>query len=671
MAARQRRRHLNPRERRHRVTAVLVAVVGGIASLWLAATVLALLTGHGWQPPALQLRSPFTGAARSDGLLGLPHYSDPAAAAATPSPSSAVDREGATAAPMLQAPFTLTWPVSIRWSVAFAAALWAVWLHTVVRWKVGGRDEGLAVSADVRRVLGAGQARENGKVTWPTTRRWVRAVMATSAFGYPLGRMLRASGGRRVRLWARFETNVRIIAHSGWGKTLRLLVPIVRQLPGAALVSTNEQQLFTHTVLARRYRRPPVRWPVLRLLPRNRRVTEYPVLVADFSDPDNRWAAGFEQVRWNPIPGCEDHFVAVRRAHASVEGAESSEGDTRGSSKDKFWRHSATEVIAAWLHAAALGGYELDDIQEWLGDTGHPTPRRILADDHRADPTALTSLTKHLDQRAEGTTSGVERYITLAINALVSREGRRFCGSRTDGNVDMAGLINAGGTVYVLADDERIGPVRPLLSLFAAEMLLAARRAALTHPDARLPIPFVAVLDELRYSVVVPNLPYIGNTGRKHGISFVYSVQGSTQEDELYGAEAGALRQSVSINLIGGLDMSVAPELSTRAGSETVVDRARNANHGEHISRVDVLPVSDQQRMRLGQAIIAARGAGLFLAYAPKIHDHYLSYRRIRREVTQVQAIIRTARHRDCAGNDATRAAATAGSGFLEHGDAL
>ncbi|MBY8853457.1 TraM recognition domain-containing protein, partial [Saccharothrix sp. MB29] len=121
------------------------------------------------------------------------------------------------------------------------------------------------------------------------------------------------------------------------------------------------------------------------------------------------------------------------------------------------------------------------------------------------------------------------------------------------------------------------------------------------------------MLDELRHSVVVPNLPYVGNTMRKHGIHYLYSVQSSSQEDELYGAQADGLRASAGITLVGGLDMTVAPELTTRAGNAALVERARERG-GDQVTRVDSLPVSEQQRLADGRAVIAPRGSGLFIA---------------------------------------------------------
>ncbi|MGM1062043.1 type IV secretory system conjugative DNA transfer family protein [Saccharothrix sp. Mg75] len=656
------RRHSTTLEQRRRRTAgLLLALAGALLTVWLAAGLLAVLDGQGWHPPSLQLHSPVHGD-RDDGLLGLPTYRPPSSTVTVPepNPASSSEEDGAWW------PVTVHWPVHPLWPAAAAVPLWAAWLAFVVAPVAGYRREGLASTREVRRTLGRRQARGKGRVTWPRSRWWTRLAMPTAAFGYRLGRPLRP-WAPWVPLWAHFEHNVRILGRTGWGKTLRLLIPIIRDLPGPAMVLSIEPAVFTHTVLARRHRptrplRAPLRWS-----PRHRRTREYPVAAVDFSDPANRFTAGFPQVRWNPVHGCADFAVATRRAHALVAGSDTAGTQRRGSDDDTFFRNSAAEVLAAWLYAAALGGYGLDEITQWLSDTQHTTPRRVLAEHPHTDRTALLALTTHLSTRADRTTSGVERYLALTINALISREGRAFCDINPDESFDMAGFVRDGGTVYVLADPDRVHRVRPLLSLFTAEMFIAARTAALAHPGGRLPVPFVAVLDELRHSVVVPNLPYVGNTMRKHGIHYLYSVQSSSQEDELYGPQADALRASASVTVVGGLDMTVAPELTTRAGNAALVERARERG-SDQVSRVDSLPVSEQQRLADGRAVIAPRGAGLFVASAPTIYQRRALRYRIRREVAAVDAIVQEANSREHSRRRGAAAAAAVRATFTPPG---
>lgn len=662
IAEQGRTRLYTQRERRRRLVAALVALLGAVLAASIAAAVVSWLSGHGLTFPRLRFRSIFTGGSNSGGLLGLPHSG--------PTPTT---QHGA------QFPVTLAWPASPAWSAVAAVPLWLGWLRFAVRPMLTGlsreaRHRGLASLREIRKVLGAGRVRRAGRYTLPGLSSFLRLLLPTAAFGFPLGYPIQPRD-RRLRLWADWEQRVRIIARTGWGKTWRLLIPIIRNLPGSTVISSTEPEIFTSTVHARQFRRPPVRWPWLRwLVPAWRARVEYPVTVVDFSSPDIRYAAGYPQVEWHPINECDDFNIAYRRAGALVTGAESEDVSERGSDSDNFFRQSATEVLAAWFHAAALGGKDIDDLAEWLQTGNDPVPARILEDDPRAEPSALTNMRKHLDEKAGRTTSGVERYLTLALNSITSRDGRRLCGLRFDprshhqaAKFDMQACIRDGGTVYLLAEPARMERARPLLSLFAAEMFYAAERVALAQPGRtkRLPHPFVAVLDELRYGVTVPNLPYVANALRKYGIGYIYSVQGSSQEEAVYGRDAQALRDAAGVTIVGGIDIDSARELSERAGTTPVVTATRGRDmHTEHIQLQDTLTVADQQRLADGEATVIARGLPEFLTYTPSARERGRLRRRISREADEVSQRVAIARASELAVLRGHSTAAGAGADF-------
>ncbi|WP_436501801.1 type IV secretory system conjugative DNA transfer family protein [Actinokineospora sp. HUAS TT18] len=582
------------RQLRRRAAAVATALIGAVTALTCAIAAVSWMAGNGWRWPSITIRPVLPNGSTEAGL---------------------------------QAPFTLTVPPApTAWVLAVAITSWLLWLRLVVvpllgRTRAQDRHHALAQPAAIRAVLGDRRTRRAGRYTLPGLSRWQRFLAPITAFGYPLGRA--THGGKRgPRLWADWEQRVRIIARTGWGKTYRLLIPIIRDLPGPALISSIEPDIFTHTVTARTHRRRHLRWrPLDRAARRWLPTHEHLVAVADFSAPEHRFAAGYPSVQWNPINGCEHFGTAARRAATMVSAMRTLTSHAAG--RDEFFIASAIQVLAAWFHAAALAGKEIDDIIGWLRKPTDPTPRRILEDDHRAERAAELSLSKHLDERAAKTTSGVERYLMIAMSCLASTEGRALCGQRfIDDNTaatqfDMAALIEQAGTLYILTEEGRTDFIRPLLSLFTAEMFRAARDVAMTHPGRRLPLPFIAVLDEPRHAVPIPELPHVANTLRKHNIGYVYSAQSSTQEDELYGPEATAVRAAAGVSLIGGIDITSATETSDRAGTTPVVTGSRGGGRrGDQIQTQHVWTVADQQTLADGHATVLARGLPPFVATA-------------------------------------------------------
>ncbi|OLF05539.1 hypothetical protein BU204_36980 [Actinophytocola xanthii] len=334
-------------------------------------------------------------------------------------------------------------------------------------------------------------------------------------------------------------------------------------------------------------------------------------------------------------------------------------------------------MLAAWLHAADLAAKDVDDLAEWLRRIDDPTPTRILRDDPRAEPSAAVNITRHLDPGAGRTTSGVVRYLTLSLNSITATEGRRLCGHRDiDSQFDMEQMITEGGTVYLLADSSRLHRLKPLLSLFAAEMFLAAEAVALRAPNRRLPQPFIGVVDELRYGITIPNLPYVASAQRKYGIGYIYGAQTASQEDAVYGPDAEALRAAAGVSIIGGIDIGSARDLSERAGSTPVVTPTRSfptgispyaghsASYSEQLQHQDTLSVADQQRLSDGQAVVIARGVAPFIAWIPAYRDSRALNRVITAEAEAVARQVAGARNRQTTTPGGHREATIASADF-------
>lgn len=653
-----RNRLLTRRERLRAQLGVLLALLGAALATWLAGGVVAYVSGLGWTPPALHVRSILTGQSGGSGLLGL-YRSSPGGAAGSP----------------WQSPVTVSWPANPTWSAVAAVPLWLVWLRIVCRPVFAGLQRDVRVDSTdlepIRRLLGARAVRRAGRYTLPETTWWQRMLLPTTAFGYFLGHV---HGHRRVRLWANWELRIRIQAWPGWGKTLRLLVPIIRALPGPALISSTEPRIFESTVQARQFRQRPLRWRWLTWALRRWFPTrEYPIAVAEFGPARLRSTAGYRRIEWNLIDGSEDMTTALRRAQDLVNGIEDDQNAGGDGANDRFFREAAGDVFAAWLHAAALGDREIDDILDWQRDLDDPLPRTILADHPRADRTALLALTTHLDSRAANTTSGVARYLALATRSLGSDEGRAFSGQRftsgrrirTGAQLDLEELIRAGGTIYILAPERYIGRIRALLAMFCGEVFAVAEEVALSRRAKRLALPFIAVHDELRFGVPVPSLPAVANSQRKFGIGFVYAIQNSTQEDEVFGRQAASLRAASGVSISGGIDPTSADEISKRAGTTPVVTTSRGSEFAtEQVSWFEALTVADQQRLGDGQGTVVARGVSPFVAEVRSINERPLLRRRIERERRQVARRAAAARAADAAAKQVTDAAVAAGTDF-------
>lgn len=575
-------------ERLRQNTAALAIAVGGLAAVSLGGGVAAWLAGHGWHP-----------AVAYPTLSGLGET------------IRGVDGASLWTVHPSPAPGWL-------WALCGGALFGFIVVRLVVAPLLDApadpRQRGLAGWAQLRGHLSPRAVRKAGKWTRADLDPAARRRVKLTELGYRVGRLK----GTRRDLWANFELRVRVIARTGWGKTSRLLVEAARGLPGAALIGTTGADLFEQTVIAREARGR--------------------VLVADFSERSHRYAAGFDRVRWNPLSGCEDWELALRRGRALVAGAEDG---NRGDEQDGFFRNSAGQVISAWFHAAALAGQPIGAVVRWQQNIDLPDAKDILRSHPYAAKAALLALEKHLDRRADRTTSSVERFVLLAMAPFATPDGEEFA---TGPSVSIPALIREKATVYLLASDTTAAAVAPLLTLFADEWFHAARAVAIAEPTRRLPVPAVGVLDELRLLVPIPSLPQVAYEMRKYGIGVIYALQNAHQEVELYHEGAKSLAQNVQLTIVGGYDGDLVDELTAQAGEIDVASPSVSGglldapDYSESTSWRPVVTPADLQQLADGDALVRLAGVRPFFATFRSFRDDRRLRAAIAREEVEVRA---------------------------------
>ena len=78
--------------------------------------------------------------------------------------------------------------------------------------------------------------------------------------------------------------------------------------------------------------------------------------------------------RWNPLDGCEDPAVAIRRADAFASAV-----SHKGVEDASFWAAKASDYLRGYFHAAALAGMDLRRVALWVSGTAQHEPEDILA----------------------------------------------------------------------------------------------------------------------------------------------------------------------------------------------------------------------------------------------------------------------------------------------------
>jgi type IV secretion system protein VirD4 len=543
------------------VTVAALLLPGGRAAA-------ARLTGGGWVWPA----GPAALASSIGGLL-------------TGDPTAGLDASQVAAVPSTALAYAVT---AAALGLFLAGSGGAAW---IAHRRLGG-PSGMATRSQAAEVLGRARLRRVAPVIRPDLTPAARRVADTDV-GWRLGRAAVPAGGE---LWVPFDRTTGVYGPQGSGKTLDLLAPALLGAPGAALVTLTKAEDLLLTVDARAAGGRPV--AVL--------------------DPFGA-VPGLPELVWDPVAGCVDPMVAERRAKAFTAGTVT--GAVTGGSSDsaaRFYAFEAAKVLQAYLHAAALTGRTVEDVLQWAAQPQATTqPADILRGHPGAAPLwdGLLHGALHGDPRTAGNTATtVQQALALFFQAGIRRRCTPGPGRPA---TDIAALLAAGGTIYLLGRDDPYASASPLMTALAEHVLDTALRLAGGAPAGRLCPPLLACLDELPSTAPLPTLRTRMANDRALGVSFLYAAQTWRQLVIVYGEdEARALfgLTNVLVAFGGGKDGGFNRDLSELTGSTRV--RRTTYTYGRagwgrstHGESVPVLRPEEIRQLPPGQALVVAENA--------------------------------------------------------------
>jgi type IV secretion system protein VirD4 len=367
--------------------------------------------------------------------------------------------------------------------------------------------------------------------------------------GWRLGRSQAPPG---VELWVPFDRTAGVYGPQGSGKTLDLLTPALLAAPGAALVTLTKLDDLLLTLDERRSGGRPV--AVL--------------------DPFGI-APGVPELVWDPVAGCVDSMLAERRAKAFTAGTV--RGAVAGGARDdaaRFYAAEGAKVLQAFFHAAALTGRTLDHVLESVADPKHATePEEILRTHPQAAPfwDGLLRGALHGDDRTAGNTATtVQQSMALFFQEPIRQRCVPGPGRPA---TDVAEVIAAGGTVYLLGRDDPYASASPLMTAIAEHVLDTALQLANDSPHGRLCPSFLACLDELPSTTPLPTLRTRMANERALGIWFIYAAQTWRQLVICYGEDEARAMFGLTNNIVifgGGKDGHFYREISELIGTARI-----------------------------------------------------------------------------------------------------
>jgi type IV secretion system protein VirD4 len=366
------------------------------------------------------------------------------------------------------------------------------------------------------------------------------------------GRIGRA-GPYGIRLACSCEDSVLVLAAPRTGKTSSVIIPWLHSWPGPAFVTSLRPDVLLATAIPRKGR-----GPVAVMAP-----------TGMISWPD--------RLSWCPASGCADFNRAHARADVLISVGKS--GDGSDSTNAGYFGMNATNLLAGWLHAAALSGGSARDVRRWAFDERDDAPIRILA----SHPDAADGIAAMLDALyrlpADTTRASLWTTAQTAVAPLLAPAARETFMPTPGEATDLREFLLAGGTCYLLADERRASTLAPIVSAFADDLIETAKTIADAMPGGRLDPPLMMALDEVANIVPLPQLPALMSFAGGTGIFITAVLQSLAQARYRWGHDAAAMLWGAATlkHVLGGLAGDDIREVSDLAGEyrETVLSWQR------------------------------------------------------------------------------------------------
>jgi type IV secretory pathway TraG/TraD family ATPase VirD4 len=312
--------------------------------------------------------------------------------------------------------------------------------------------------------------------------------------------------------------------------------------------------------------------------------------------------------RWNPLDGCQDPAVAIRRADAFANSV-----SHKGVEDASFWAAKASDYLRAYFHAAALAGSDMRHVARWVSGSHLDEPEAIL----NSSPTAARHMADQLTElrgEANKTISTVRMTMSRALAFLADPVLAAAVLPTDPGqSLDIPQFLRESGTLYLIAESRgEDAPVAPLFACLTSEIHYVATLAGSMLPGGRLDPPLLMALDEVTQICPVPVPSWLADSGGK-GIQIITVAHGEAQLRGRWGTNGARVIMDTSgakLWLPGISDPATLDAASALCGTTAMREtrgHGRRHDHHDYYLRHPVM-TPDMIRQLPGQHALGIRG---------------------------------------------------------------
>lgn len=437
------------------------------------------------------------------------------------------------------------------------------------------RNRGVASAWQIWRTASASAVRRKAAQLRPSFRDltfWQRTRVSARELATPLARV------GLFRIWSTVEDVTLRVGGPRTGKTGELGCRVL-DAPGAVIATSTRTDLYELT--------GPVREQLGPVHVFN------PSGVGDLSS----------SITFDPLAGCQVPKVAMTRAADLLSGV-SAPG---GHGEREFWEGQARRALAALMHAAALGGKSMRDVQTWVADPDQ-AERDVTKFLHRSpEPSTMSEAAQFLTTN-ERTRSSICSTVMPALGWLADPVA---AASAESGVFDVERLLAERGTVYMLGAED--AQTAPLVTALTGHIAREARRIAGGKRSGRLDPPLTLALDEAALICPIPLDNWTADMGGR-GVTIHIAAQSRAQLRQRWGdtGAAAILNNSATLLIYGGTrdpeDLNAYSTLTGERDEQVPTFDEWGEVRGRSVRRVPVLTAAQIAQLKERRVVIIRRG---------------------------------------------------------------
>jgi type IV secretion system protein VirD4 len=243
-------------------------------------------------------------------------------------------------------------------------------------------------------------------------------------------------------------------------------------------------------------------------------------------DPTGAWTGVGERLRWSPVFTSREWDRAQLMARAMVSGTRVGAGTT----DQTHWSHRAQALLAPLLHAAAIGGREIDAVLDWV--LGHDLDEPTLLLEQNQGSELATGLLRGLQNTEARERSSIFSAAADALDAYISAEALQAARAQ---NFHPERFATSEDTIYIHAPAEHQSAAAPLVCGLLSDIRRAVYHA---HRDGTLKMKVLFALDEVANIAPLDELPQIASEGAGQGLALLAALQDLSQARVRWGQAA-------------------------------------------------------------------------------------------------------------------------------------